>query len=188
MKRIFIALIAVLQLVLISCEVEKIQPNEITDTITPPVVIEPEVVYTPPPCESTLDSNKYRFNNAVYYANVERDSSSYAMDMPNCNNATYLIKGTNWSNNNTIEFYFIGKPKTGIYTTVATNSLPEGVKNNVCLVISPSYGQTYYATVGASVYVKNNGTSIKVSFCNTPFKYYADGFTVNNNFGELVSY
>jgi hypothetical protein len=184
MKKLIYSSIYILTFILFySCEVEKIQPGEIVD----PNVIVPEAVeaYTPPPC--TVDSNKYRFNGVTYTINTVEVDSSYSVNAY-CTNATYLITGSSWSSNTTLQLYFRGKPKTGIYSTVENNSLPENISKPVYLTISPSYGQTYRPGAGILVYVNNNGTSVKASFCPTTFYYFDNSFSFGNNFGQIVAY
>lgn len=160
--------------ILASCEVEKIQPNEIQDP-NPPIAADTTPPDVTPPCN--LDSNKIRFAFTNY---TMTNPILYSPPIAPLGNSNYQVSSSSGS----IDFdaYFQFEPKTGFYITYGnTNSVPDST--NVYMRIFAG-GTNYSALSGDTVYVLNTGNSIKISFCNLSFNGGQNTFT--DNYGQIV--
>ncbi len=173
---------------LFACEVEEILPNEIQDPNGIDLEVEAEIVYTytPPPCD--LVTNSFRFNNSTISNNTVSEDSSSSVGS-SCYNANYLVETDNYSSLSKVNFYFKTKPHSGIYRTVANNFLHDDSTSNVYLNIRPNYSSSFIAAEGTLVYVKNDGDTLKLSFCSSDFSSYGNSsFVIANNYGEFIIY
>jgi len=175
MNKVFFFLLSIgIVSMLSSCEVEKIQPNEIQDPnladmndTNPPDVT--------PPC--ILDSNKVRFAFTNY---TMTNPILYSPAINPIGNSDYQISTS--SGPIDMDIYFQFEPKTGFYITHSTtNSLPDSTNVYMRIFLG---GTNYYPLSGDTVYVLNTGNSIKISFCSMSFNGGQNTFT--DNYGQIV--
>jgi hypothetical protein len=168
-------------ILLFSCEVEEIKPNEIPDVITP--IIEEEG-YTQPPCEDSLTIGKITFDNERFNGYINIDS----INVNGCTNSTFSISTDLYLNNYdmypvNVSFYFLNKPKTGKYIVQTKNYLQNDSESKIAYVNFKSGTHIYESTQNISLYVKNTNDSLYFSFCGTTFK--NGNLTIPNCKGKL---
>jgi len=180
MKKISYLIISTF-IILFSCEVEEIKPNEIPDIITP--IIEEEG-YTQPPCEDSLTLGKISFDNDRFNGYINVDS----INVYGCTNATFSLSTDLYLNNYDmypvkVSFYFLNKPKTGKYTVQTKNYLQNDSESKIAYVNFKSGTNIFESTQNISLYVKNTNDSIYISFCGSKFK--NGNLTIPNCKGKL---
>lgn len=171
-SRILFTLILILG-ISVSCEVEKIQPGELSSSINNTNENNSEP-YTTPPC--VLDSNKFSFGYTYEIKNIIANNTGGLGYIPDgCVNANYYILADMYTNSNgdvpKLEMYFSSEPKTGKYYTVSTDTLNSNSKDVYINIYQASgYSSKRYVTTDSNiVYVKNSNGSIKISFCESKF-------------------
>lgn len=170
-------LILSLLLFLTSCEIEKLEPNDVIEENPPgwntgTQIIAPEDIVIP----CTLQPNLIRFNNTNYnVGTVNLNPVGYGFP-----SATYFVV-VPLSISQELEMYFTEEPTTGYYSSVTT--LDDQVVG-VEVVARVFTGNTYYtADPGANVYVQNYGDSVRISYCNID---YSSSWTITGSKGQFV--
>lgn len=166
-----ISVLTVVLLLSISCEVEQIQPNELSNSNTTDPNAE---AYTTPPC--ALDSNVFKF---VFNYDLKkiRANNSDGNIPKGCVNASYILFADMHSDYDgrvqSLEMYFLSEPKTGKYYVVPTDTLdPNSKTKNVYISVAHTsgYSTNHYTTEDSTiVYVNNSNGKIKFSFCESKF-------------------
>lgn len=79
-------------------------------------------------------------------------------------------------------FSFANKPETGVYTTSSTEYFNNSPRNVFVLAKHSMIESTVNS--GSKVYVENNGSTIKISFCSLPYVFYSSTFTCTGSFTD----
>jgi hypothetical protein len=164
-------------LFLTSCEIEKLEPNDVvvenlpvwntgTQTIAPEDIIIP----------CTLQPNLIRFNNTNYnVGTVNVNPPGYSFP-----SATYTVV-IPLTISQELEMYFTEEPATGYYSSVLTLDDQTIGEEVIARVFT---GSTYYtADAGANLYIQNYGDSIRISYCDIDF---TNSWTIPNSKGQFV--
>jgi len=163
-------------LLLASCEIEKLEPNDVIEE-TPPgwgpgsEPIDPADIVIP----CALQPNLVRFNNQ----NTNVSSVSVNPPFMSFPESSYAIRVPLVSSQD-LEMFFIDEPLTGYYTT--SNSLDANTGTTVHARVFTG-GSYYTCNVGANVYIQNYGDSIRISYCDIDF---TNSFTIPNSKGQFV--
>jgi hypothetical protein len=175
MKNIFVIL--TIGLGLLSCEIEKLSPEDVADA--PPIYGEPIPTVDPNsiivPC--SLTNEIIRFNNTNYGV------ASVTVNPPfaplGAFNATYSIS-TDLIGTTEMEFFFKSSPTSGYYTTHGGGQM---TSSNQVVVRTLQGGSYFYGDAGGNVYVQNYTDSIVISYCDVDF---TGTFTIPGSKGKFT--
>jgi hypothetical protein len=169
-----------LLLFLHSCEIEKLEPNDVIPENPPgwnpgTEPIDPSTIIIP----CTLQPYLVRFNNQ----NTPTNASSISINPPfiTLPESGYTVVVPLVSSLD-LEMFFVEEPLTGYYTTRNYLDTSEHTIMHARVWSSSGY---YTGNEGADVYVQNYGDSIRISYCDIDF---TNSFTVPDSKGQFVFY
>jgi hypothetical protein len=178
MKNIYVFALALFAFV--SCEIEKLNPEDIVDdtpTWEEPIdnTVDPNSIVVP--CITGLVNGIIRFNNSNYSVSTVTINPPFAPT--GLFNATYSISA-DLLGTSEMEFFFNVTPTSGYYSSIGGGQMSSP---NQVVVRTLQGGSYYYADAGGEVYFQKFTDSVIVSYCDLDF---TESFTIPNSKGRFT--